>query len=210
MSIFLILLISTCFSQKNPAAFTIVPLGVLGGIDESNLSAYMVAKKNTNNYICLDAGTLNYGIARAIGNHIFSIPADQVLKDYIKGYFISHAHLDHIAGLVINSPNDTAKNIYALESCIETLKTRYFTWESWINFADEGETPLLKKYHYRVLRPDSSISVNNTGMQVRAFPLSHAGIQSTAFLVNTGDAYILYIGDTGPDAIEKSGDLHNF
>jgi 3',5'-cyclic-nucleotide phosphodiesterase len=47
---------------KFTTSFKIVPLGVKGGIDESNLSAYMVAAAGTNNYICLDAGTLHYGI----------------------------------------------------------------------------------------------------------------------------------------------------
>ncbi len=192
------------FSQS----FKIVPLGVKGGIDESNLSAYMVAASGTNNYICLDAGTLHYGIEKAISNKVFSIPAEQVLKQYIKGYFISHAHLDHVAGLDINSPDDTAKTIYGLASCLETIKTHYFTWESWANFADEGEAPLLKKYHYQVIAPDSVYAIKNTGMNVKAFPLSHSNLTSTAFLVNSKDAYILYLGDTGPDEIEKSNNLN--
>jgi len=86
----IILLSSAAFSQS----FRIVPLGVKGGIDESNLSAYMVAASGTNNYICLDAGTLYYGIEKAVNNKVFSIPAEQVLRQYIKGYFISHAHMD--------------------------------------------------------------------------------------------------------------------
>jgi len=198
----------TIAQTKNTTAFKIVPLGVMGGIDESNLSAYMVAAEGTNNYICLDAGTLHYGIERAIANKVFSIPADDVLKHYIKGYFISHAHLDHIAGLIINSPDDTAKNIYGLASTLKTIRTDYFTWESWANFADEGEAPALKKYHYEALTPDSTISIKNTGLKVRAFPLSHSNLTSTAFLVSNGDAYILYLGDTGPDAVERSENLH--
>ncbi len=195
----------SAFSQS----FKIVPLGVKGGIDESNLSAYMVAASGTNDYICLDAGTLHYGIEKAISNKVFSIPAEQVLKQYIKGYFISHAHLDHIAGLIINSPDDTAKTIYGLASCIATIKTHYFTWESWANFTDEGEAPLLKKYHYQVLMPDSITNIKNTEMMVTAFPLSHSNLTSTAFLVNSKDAYLLYLGDTGPDEVEKSQNLHN-
>ena len=194
----------SAFSQS----FKIVPLGVKGGIDESNLSAYMVAAGGTNDYICLDAGTLHYGIEKAISDKVFSIPAEQVLKQYIKGYFISHAHLDHIAGLIINSPDDTAKTIYGLASCIATIKTHYFTWESWANFTDEGEAPLVKKYHYQVLTPDSITSIKNTGMTVKAFPLSHSNLTSTAFLVNSKDTYLLYLGDTGPDEIEKSQNLH--
>ena len=190
-------------------SFKIVPLGVKGGIDESNLSAYMVAPAGSNNYICIDAGTLHAGIEKAISNNVFTIPAEQVLRRYIKAYFISHAHLDHIAGLIINSPDDTNKNIYALESTIKTIKSDYFTWESWANFTDEGEAPLIKKYHYQILTPGSTISVKNTGMQVTAYPLSHSNLTSTAFLVNSNGAYILYLGDTGADAIEKSQNLHN-
>ena len=85
---------------------------------------------------------------KAVENKVFNIPAEQVLGRYIKGYLISHSHLDHLSGLIINSPEDTAKNIYALADCIETFKSRYFTWKSWANFGDEGETPQLKKYHY--------------------------------------------------------------
>jgi len=194
---------------KTHPSFKIVPLGVMGGIDESNLSAYMVAAEGTNNYICLDAGTIHYGIEKAVANKVFSIPVDDVLRQYIKGYFISHAHLDHVSGLIINSPDDTAKNIYGLASTLQTIKTNYFTWESWANFADDGEAPSLKKYHYAVLKPDSTTEIKNTGLKVRAFPLSHSNLTSTAFLVISGDAYVLYLGDTGPDAVEKSQNLHN-
>jgi cAMP phosphodiesterase len=207
--LFLSLTLSHGFAQPgNGKSFRLVPLGVLGGIDESNLSAYMLAAKGTNDYICLDAGTLHYGIEKAISYKTFNIPAQQVLKQYIKGYFISHAHLDHVAGLIINSTDDTAKNIYGLASTLQTLKTHYFTWESWANFTDDGDAPRLKKYHYQVLIPDSTAAIKNTGMTVRVFPLSHSNLQSTAFLVDNNGAYVLYLGDTGPDAIEKSDNLH--
>src|ERR1700761_8552290 len=165
-------LLSPVILQAQPKknyAFRIVPLGVLGGIDESNLSAYMVAPAGTDNYICFDAGTLHYGIEKAVSNGAFTIPAEQVLRKYIKGYFISHAHLDHVAGLIINSPDDTVKTIYALGSTIQTIKKDYFTWESWANFADDGEAPALKKYHYRILPTDSIINIKNTAMSVQAF-----------------------------------------
>ncbi|MBB5395936.1 MBL fold metallo-hydrolase [Mucilaginibacter sp. AK015] len=198
-------------AQVNTGAtsFRIVPLGVLGGADESNLSAYMLAPKGSDNYICLDAGTIRAGIAKAIAYKTFTIPAEQVLKKDIKGYFISHAHLDHVAGLIMNSPEDSTKNIYGLQSTLETVKTHYFTWDSWANFADDGVAPQLKKYHYQPLTPGSKMPVENTGMQVQIFPLSHANLTSTAFLVSSKDNYVLYLGDTGADEIEKSKNLHN-
>src|SRR3569833_537075 len=174
----IITLVLSLFSYQAGAqikpSFKIVPLGVKGGIDESNLSANMVAPAGSNDYICLDAGTLDYGIEKAISNKVFNIPTDQVLRKYIKGYFISHAHLDHVSGLIINSPDDSAKTIYGLKSTLETIKTHYFTWETWANFADEGDAPQLKKYHYKALTPDSVIAVANTSMMVKAFPLAHA------------------------------------
>jgi cAMP phosphodiesterase len=207
--ILLLLFLSFAFLANAQKAFKIVPLGVLGGIDESNLSAYMVAPVQSNNFICLDAGTLHYGIEKAIENKVFTGNADIVLKKYIKGYFISHSHLDHISGLIINSPEDSSKNIYAFADCINTIKTHYFTWASWANFANEGEDPILKKYTYKVLTPGLETDIENTSMKVKAFPLSHSNLISTAFLVQSKDDYLLYLGDTGADEIEKSYNLQN-
>ena len=201
---FLLILAIPALAQN---AFKVVPLGVKGGIDESNLSAYMLAPVNSKNFVCLDAGTLHYGIEKAVENGVFNAPAEQVLRRYIKGYLISHSHLDHLSGLIINSPEDTIKNIYAFADCIETFITRCLTWKIWANFADEVETPQLKKYHYKALNPSEETPIENTEMTVKAFPLSHSNLTSSAFLVKSQNNYILYLGDVGPDEIEKSHSL---
>ena len=65
----LVLISVNVFSQKEQKpAFQVVPLGIKGGIDEKNLSAYLVAPINTNDFIALDAGTINAGIEKAIEN----------------------------------------------------------------------------------------------------------------------------------------------
>lgn len=194
------------FSQH--PAFTVIPLGVKGGQDEGNLSAYLVAAEGTADYICLDAGTLHAGIAKAVANGVLSPTVSTVLRHSIKDYFISHPHLDHVAGLILNSPEDSNKNIYALPSCLRVLQNNYFTWLSWANFGDQGEKPQLGKYHYVALEPGAEIVAQNTGLAIRAFPLSHGNpYESAAFLVRHDDASLLYLGDTGADTVEHAGRL---
>jgi len=204
--IVLILISTSLFSQK--AAFQVVPLGVKGGLDETNLSAYLVAPKNSNAFICLDAGTINAGIEKAIANNAFTVTPDVVLRKYIKGYLISHAHLDHVSGLIINSPADSSKTVYATKKCMEMMKAHYFNGETWANFGDEGVGFQIKKYHFQTLPFGEETKLSNTAMTVKAFPLSHVNpFESAAFLIKNEDSYVLYLGDTGPDEIEKSNDL---
>lgn len=200
--ILFILFCNTSFSQTS---FRIIPLGVKGGIDESNLSAYMIAPQGSEAYVCLDAGTLHYGIEKAIQAKLLTGTSTEVLKKNIKDYLISHAHLDHLAGMVINSPDDSSKAIYGLDFTLDVLKDKYFTWKSWANFANEGDKPALGKYYYNVLTPGTETPLQNTDMHVTAFALSHSNpYQSTAFLVRNKEAYVLYLGDTGADSVEHS------
>ena len=190
-------------------AFTVIPLGVKGGLDESNLSCYLVAASGTNDYVALDAGTVYAGIGKAIEAGSIPGPESRVLRQDIKAYFISHPHLDHVAGLIINSPDDSAKTIYGLPSCLSVLQSNYFTWKSWANFGDEGEKPLLKKYHYAPMAAGVAMPVSGTLFTMTAMPLSHGNpYESTAFIVRSGDSYLVYLGDTGPDSVERSDKLH--
>jgi 3',5'-cyclic-nucleotide phosphodiesterase len=50
--------------------------------------------------------------------------------------------------------------------------------------------------------------LTDTAMTVTAFPLSHGGMDSTAFLLESDGEGILCFGDTGPDAVQKSTRLH--
>jgi len=204
---------SSCLSisfaqQKSRPSFKVLPLGIKGGLDESNLSAYLIAPSESENYICADAGTLRHGINVAIALNTLKGSADEILKDHVKGYLISHGHLDHVAGLIMNSPEDSKKNIYALPSVADVLKDKYFTWKAWANFTNEGDLPHLDKYSYVYLNPGKPVGLTGTEMQVTAFPLSHGpSYESTAFLISHENDYLLYLGDTGADGIEKSNDL---
>ena len=126
-----------------------------------------------------------------------------MLTSAIKGYLISHAHLDHVAGLIVASPDDSKKPIYALPSVGNDLVETYFNWRAWPNFTDRGKAPQLKKYTIAELAPGVATPIADTAMTVTAFPLAHGGVESTAFLLESGGDGILCFGDTGPDAVEK-------
>ena len=211
----LLLLLALCWAlpalaQPTSPAFTVVPLGVKGGLAEGNLSAYLVAAVGSPSYLCLDAGSLRPGVEKAVASHVFTASVEEVLKKNIKGYCLSHPHLDHVAGLLLNAPDDAPKPIYGLAACLATMQQDYFNWRAWPNFADGGPPPALGKYHLRPLAPGQATALENTPLSVQAFPLSHGpNMQSTAFLVRSGASYLLYLGDTGADEIEQSHCLHD-
>jgi 3',5'-cyclic-nucleotide phosphodiesterase len=197
--------------------FTVTTLGARGGIEDGNLSAFLIHPTNDINAVTCDVGALVNGIKAADEAGAFddiTVPADSpldrigyVLTGTIKGYLISHAHLDHIAGLLAASPDDSSKPIYALASVNERIARNYFNWEAWPNFGDRGTEPQLKKYAYTDLVPGTATPLAGTQMQVTAFPLSHSGVESTAFLIESGTDALLCFGDTGPDAVENSGNI---
>lgn len=189
--------------------FKVIPLGVKGGLDEANLSAYLIAAAGSNNFICLDAGSIYAGLEKVILKHVTNAKSvDEFQKKYIKAYFISHGHLDHLSGLIMNAPNDIAKPIYAFPSVIDVLKNNYFTWKSWANFASEGDKPILNKYSYERLEAGKEIEILNTNLKVTPFSLSHVNpYESSAFLVRNNKDYLLYLGDTGADTVENSDKL---
>lgn len=213
----LLLCISFVACTKSNSDFVVIVLGTAGGSEEDNLSSYLLASAGDTNFVALDAGTLNAGIqkAREMGSfHDFKVPSTKsltlegwILKERIKAYLISHAHLDHISGLIINSPEDSKKYIMGLNSTIDDIRNHAFNWHLWPNFGNEGTEPHLNKYEYIRLTSGQEYSIPNTSMTVKAFPLSHSGVTSTAFLIESKGSYALYFGDTGPDSLEKSNNL---
>lgn len=195
-------------------AFDVVVLGARGGIEDGNLSAYLIRPVGDPRAVTCDAGALVNGLQAAQRKGALddiAVPEGSpftrvgyTLNQVIQGYLISHAHLDHVAGLVAASPDDSRKPIYALPSVHEVLQQHVFNWAAWPNFADRGKAPQLQQYRAQDLTPGQPMAIDNTGMRVTAFPLSHGGVESTAFLIEKDDDALLCFGDTGPDAVERS------
>ena len=204
--------------KEQEPAFELIVLGDAGGIHDGNLSAFLLRSLSDNQYIGLDAGTLVNGIEKAMQGSAFDdllqvqqevfTPTINILRHHIAAYLISHAHLDHVAGLVIASPDDSAKPIYALASVNNALSESYFNWEAWPNFSDRGKKPRLNKYKMIDLPPTTATKIPNTHLSVKAFSLSHT-TESTAFIVESERDMMIYFGDTGPDAVEKEGKLES-
>jgi len=206
-------------SARAGDGFDLVVLGARGGIQDGNLSSVLVRPHGKGPYVACDAGTLVAGLITADRAGAFADvvpPAGShetrvgfLLRHEIAGYLISHAHLDHVAGLVIASPDDAPKPLYALPSVISTLEQHVFNWAVWPNFGSSGVAPLLGTYRYVPLSPAQALPVAGTGLTVAAYPLDHADIESTAFVLTAQDDVLAFFGDTGSDAVQHDSRMHD-
>ncbi|CCD06029.1 TPA: 3',5'-cyclic-nucleotide phosphodiesterase [Legionella pneumophila] len=192
-------------------AFEILPLGVYGGLKDGNLSAYLIKGIESKNYAALDGGTLVHGLEVAVDKQsLRNKNVDDLLQKHIPAYLISHAHLDHVMGLVIAQPELREKQtIMAREETMQALQQNIFNWSVWGNFGDSGEIPHLNFQHYQTIPLLEWVAIPDTDLHVKAFPLSHSGMASSAFLIRYKTEYVLYFGDTGADRIEKSTNMEN-
>ena len=219
------LILIACFSlslaskeinTNTEPAFELIVLGDTGGTRDGNLSAFLLRALADNKYIGLDAGTLLNGIEKSLENNAFddldidttqkTIPRINILHNHIAAYMISHGHLDHVSGLLIASPDDNSKPIYALPSVNKTISNSYFNWQGWANFSDRGTLPHLNKYKMVDLPLQQTIKIPNTSLNVKTFSLSHP-VESSAFVIENNKDIMIYFGDTGPDELEKENKL---
>ncbi|MGB8666716.1 MAG: MBL fold metallo-hydrolase [Serratia inhibens] len=205
------------YSALALAGFDVVALGVDGGVSDGNLTSYLIRSDNQPQYLALDAGSLLPGIAKGLEKGSFPqvtpelaapyTPQGYVFRQLIGGYFISHGHLDHVAGLIIGSPEDAKKNIYAQADTILVLRNHYFNWKAWPNFTDAGNGARLGTYRLQTVRPLQRFTLGVTGLSGVMYPLSHDRNPSSMLLVSDRRGSFAYFGDTGPDALEQSRNL---
>jgi len=207
---------SITLDTKITPVFELIVLGDSGGSRDGNLSAFLLRALTDNKYIALDAGTLLNGIEKSLKTDAFNgldIDTKQkttlsinILHNHIAAYMISHGHLDHISGLLVASPDDQPKPIYALPSVNQAISNSYFNWQAWPNFSSRGKTPRLNKYQMIDLPLIQTLEIPKTSLSIKAFSLSHP-VESTAFVIENDKNMMVYFGDTGPDELEKKNKL---
>jgi len=132
-----------------------------------------------------------------------------IIRFNIRSYVLSHAHLDHIAGLVINSQLDcNNKFIFGTHETINNIKDHIFNWKIFPNFGNEGEGIKLNKYIYSYIDYECKyVDIPNTQFKVKSYKLCHDCSNSTAFIFKYNTHHIIYFGDTGSDSAEKTNCL---
>jgi cAMP phosphodiesterase len=133
--------------------------------------------------ILLDAGT---GLA--------TLEMEQLVK--IDHVFLSHTHLDHIAGLALLVDAVIGKRagpvtVHSTENIIATLKQHFFNWMIWPDFAaiPNAENPILR---WEPLQP--GVAVELGGRSITAYPVHHA-VEAVGYLVSNQDTCFLFTGD---------------
>lgn len=204
------------------AAFQVVALGVQGGVEEGNLTSYLIRSDVQKEYFALDAGSVLPGISKALDKGSFPevtlansaplTPQGAVFRNLISGYFISHGHLDHLAGLIISSPQDSKKPIYGSAETVNDLRQYYFNGKVWPNFSDSGSGLRLGTYRLNAPRFGQRFSLATSGLNGVMYPLSHGGVSSSMLLISTAatakeQESFAFFGDTGADKQEKSRHL---
>lgn len=98
-----------------------------------------------------------------------------VTRELVSTYLITHPHLDHVSGFVVNTASfthsDSPKRLAALPAAIKALKTHMFNDVIWPNLSDENGGAGLVTYQ-RIQEMAEYVPVCN-GLSVQAWPVSH-------------------------------------
>ena len=156
-------------------------LGCSGGIGAGSRTSAMLI----DNDVLLDAGT-------GIG--------DLALEDIrtIRHVFLTHAHLDHIAGLpmlvdcVFNEEVDQPVMVYGREETLSALQRHLFNDEIWPDFAKlpTPENPMLR---YTVCNPGDTVTIGHRDFH--AVDVMHS-VPSLGFTVQNSGGVFAVSGDT--------------
>ena len=156
-------------------------LGCSGGIGAGSRTSAMLIDDD----VLIDAGT-------GIG--------DLALRDLqtIRHVFLTHAHLDHIAGLpmlvdcVFDENFETPLTVYAREETLRAIQTHLFNDVIWPDFAQlpTSANPMLR---YRVCSPGDTVTIRHRDFY--AVDVMHS-VPSLGYTVQNSGGVFAVSGDT--------------
>ncbi|RDB21024.1 3',5'-cyclic-nucleotide phosphodiesterase [Hypsizygus marmoreus] len=203
-------------------AFELVVVGSGGGPDETNLSAYLLKPYEAaweDGILALEAGSAQGALNRLLQQNplLFNSRGDSVSKIYtaseiysfVRCFLITHAHLDHVNGLVLSagSMKGPRKRIYATKHTLDDLET-VFSDRIWPNLASWNEEDEEHKLLYSTLFIDSKYKLVYPGISIRTLCLNHGHnahgeYESVAFFIrhDVHNREFLFFGDVEPDSV---------
>jgi len=118
--------------------------------------------------------------------------------DSIRHVFLTHAHLDHVAGLpmlvdrIFEENYDTPLTVYAREETLRAIQEHLFNDVIWPDFAKlpSAEEPMLR---YRVCGPGDTITIDNRDFY--AIDVMHS-VPSLGYTVQNSGGVFAVSGDT--------------
>ncbi len=156
-------------------------LGCSGGIASGRRTTSLLV----NDHILIDGGTGLGDLAQA------------QISD-IRHLFLSHSHLDHIAGLpflldpLLRDPGATGVTLYAQPETLDALQRHVFNGVLWPDLAalPDGGAPVLR---YHAMQPGQCCTVE--GVDIRMIGVNHT-VPTAGFHLQAGSASVGFSGDT--------------
>lgn len=131
------------------------------------------------------------------GTGVGALTHDEMRK--VRHVFLTHSHLDHIAGLpllvdTIFFALDEPLVVHAQPVTIQALKDNVLNWTIWPDFAElpDQSRPVMT---YAPMEIDEPVQVD--GRTVRFIEVEHT-VPAAAVRVSDGERSFCYSGDTGP------------
>lgn len=105
-----------------------------------------------------------------------------ITRELVSTYLITHPHLDHLSGFIINTAAFTQtgcpKRLASLPSTIEAIKTHIFNDVIWPNLSDEESGVGLVTYQRLPIAALDYVEISK-GLSVQAWPISHGHCMNT-------------------------------
>ncbi|KAL5365078.1 cAMP phosphodiesterases class-II-domain-containing protein [Aspergillus floccosus] len=156
------------FDNEPDEGLQVIVLGSSGGPFEDRTSSFLVRSLSTNwrekSMVAIDAGSLLAGILHVLETSVKGRPgpfsnlpmegiqtnigrALHIFRNILGSICLTHPHMDHIAGLIINTQalqnTSSPKTVACLQSVIDALKQYVFNGVLWPNLTDDQGAGLI-------------------------------------------------------------------